>query len=85
MTSRGALSPLKPKPGLNGPPKALVAGADAESFFTQLATGNSTVPNEQTCIKQARGKGVEVGDDFRRKGTALAVPQYAENDLGFSP
>jgi len=33
----GVRSPLKPKSGLNGPHKALVA--DAESFFSQLATG----------------------------------------------
>jgi hypothetical protein len=35
-------------------------------------------------LKQ-EAEAVEVGDDFRRKGTALAVPHYAENDLGFSP
>jgi hypothetical protein len=53
MTSRGgsARSPLKPKSGLNGPPKVLVAGASAESFFSQLATGKPTAPNEQIAWK----------------------------------
>jgi hypothetical protein len=39
--------PLKPKEGLNGPPKALVAGV--ESFVISLSTRptESAAPNEQ--------------------------------------
>ena len=45
--------PLKPKEGLNGPPKTLVAGAASLSFISQLASasrllgmtkGRATVP-----------------------------------------
>ena len=33
-------------------------------------------------VKRGFGLWVEVRDDSQRKGTAEAVPQFAENDLG---
>jgi hypothetical protein len=48
MTQRAGSvrSPLKPKTGLNGPPEALVAGA--ESFFSQLAAGKSATRDDKS-------------------------------------
>ena len=51
-----------------------VPGSLLRRGFAQLLPGIEQEP-----------KAAEIRDVSRRKGTALAVPQYAEDNLGFSP